>query len=303
MSPGASTFDPIVPPIATAARPEMLGRFVPTAMRRYSPVAKVQRPVRILLLGLLSAGMVPLLQLRERWTRTTNLQAQQFDLSAELLACHIESPEVTAAAKAIRPSKFLTFLSGVAVLTAIVAAIAALTYYGWSLAGINKLYLQRPTDAFAWTWLISLSAGYLIVMWQINQHVAQQQDFALAYNATVEGKAPTIAAPPFVWGLLPVHLLIAGLMMYLWMLWGLPMMLAWAAFASFSQRSDPHFRIQIARSLEIVSGVEPVVGNADTCANLDCRGPMPETAMFCPRCGTPAGGEHAAKVLTEGENA
>jgi hypothetical protein len=67
------------------------------------------------------------------------------------------------------------------------------------------------------------------------------------------------------------------------------MMLAWAAFEIFSHRTDPRFRTQIARALEKISGVAPVVPDADTCRNPDCRCPMPETAMYCPRCGLKAG--------------
>lgn len=268
----------------------MLGRFVPTSLRRIPPVARVKRPLQVGLLGLFSAGIIPLLQLRTRLHEYTSLQRQQLELASELVACHVPvtaAHELDRATKMLHPSALLARLLDLTTLAAIVAVLVALQQGGWSRDAIKQFLFYPPTAistaAQVWFGLITLS--YILVHVRINRHLVQLQHFALAFNAATEGRTAPIAPVESVSGIRVGHMLVAIVLMLLWAIWALPMMLAWGAYHTFVYQTDARFRTELADRLVTLSGVTPVVDKAGLCDNPACAQPLPWGAAFCPRCG------------------
>jgi hypothetical protein len=286
-------FAPAVLPVVAPPRGELLGRLVPTAVRRMPPVARPAGPLRLVWTSVLTLGVLPLIQLRDRLRRTILLQQQQLELAAELLTRSTPPDDakfVEEAARAAHPSKALSGLSGVAMLGAIGCLLGALQAWGWTWASIKSLLLEPPTatSPFALGWLACLTAGYGLCWISLNHHVGRLQQFALAFNAVAGEKATPVQPPAFVYGVRPLYLLVAAAMMWLWMLWALPMMLAWAAHRTFVHRGDHVFRAQLADALTALSGERPVVADVDRCRNPLCGAPVGSTARYCPRCGKSA---------------
>ena len=129
--------------------------------------------------------------------------------------------------------------------------------------------------------------SYLLTIVQANQQLVAMQQYALAFNAVLSGRAQPIDGPPLVWGLRPLYVLAGVALAAFGLVWALPMTLAWAALADFSQNAARDFRVQLAERMTDLSGVDPVMPTSDLCANPDCRNALPIEAMYCPRCGRP----------------
>lgn len=290
----ASTFAPTLPARVEPGRAEMLGRFVPTAISRIPPVARIKRPIQVAFFGILSAGIIPLLQLRRRVTEYVSLEQQQLDLAAELGACHLEptaAQELSRAAERAKPSGVVDALADVALVGTIVFSMLAMTDLGWSLDAYRHLMLTSPTDLpqSAAAWFVAVCLSYVLLHLRINRHASRLHDFALAFNASTEGRLSPIYAPQFTWGVRVGHLIVAGVLMFFLALWALPMLLAWGAFQTFVQKVDVRFRSDLSNRLQQLSGVTPVVKRAGICNNPGCDQPLPPEARFCPRCGQRVG--------------
>lgn len=279
------------------ARPEpaeLLGRFVPSALRRTPPTAKVWRLSRVAVLGFLTAGFWPCRALQVRLRQTLTLNAQQCGLAVQLLQKHWPADDVALVDEAAAGMNVShAWLNASAVL--MLAALALLVYWvadhHYDLAAVQQWWLRAPLprDGVAWASAGCLSAAYLLLIVQINRQLVAMQQFALAFNAAAADKAGPIEPPPLVWGLKPAHLVVGVAGAVIGLVWALPMMLAWAAFAAFVRDAAYGFRVRLADRLASVGGVDPVVSLADLCPNPDCRHSLPFDAVFCPRCGTPLG--------------
>jgi hypothetical protein len=177
-------------------------------------------------------------------------------------------------------------------LGAIVAVIVAMQQGGWTRDAVRGFVLQAPdlrNPAIA-TWLGLVSAGYLLCLASIHRHVARLQQFALAFNASVDPNVGHIPIPKLPWWRVkPAYLIVAVAMMLLWSIWALPMMLAWGAWHGFVYRADAAFRNDLADRLTQLSGVAPVVDRASQCRNPACGASLSDDARFCPRCGSKVG--------------
>ncbi len=250
----------------------------------------MKRPLQVGLFGFFSAGIIPLLQLRTRLHEYTTLERQQVELASELAACHvpaIAAQELDRAAKMVHPSLLLARLLDLTTLGAIVAVLVALQQGGWSREAIKQFLFYPPTSlgtaGQVWFGLITIS--YILVHVRINRHLAQLQQFALAFNAATEGRTAPIAPVESVSGVRVGHMLVAIVLMLLWAIWALPMMLAWGAYQTFVFKTDARFRTDLSDRLVTLSGVSPVVDKAGLCDNPSCAQPLPWGAAFCPRCG------------------
>ncbi len=290
---GAS-FSPPLPPVASPARAELLGKFVPTSISRMPPVARMLRPLQVGFFGFFTAGILPLLQLRSRLGEYISLERQQLDLAAELAGCHLDSiaaDEIARAASKIVTPKWIAYLSDLSMIGAIIAVIASLQINQWTAAAFKQFLFIRAgqLDQAALSWLVLISISYLFLYFRINRHVAQLQHFALAFNAANENRFSPIAIPKQVWGIRFGHLLVAGIMLFYSAVWGVPMMLAWAAYQTFVYKVDAQFRADLSNRLQQLSGVDPVVDRAGLCRNPGCEQMLTWDARFCPRCGHKTG--------------
>lgn len=282
----------------TPPRPDLLGRFVPTAISRVPPSARLEGPIKLGVVGFLTAGFLPYLQLRTRLGNVLSLERQQLELGNELLAGHLAPDDLRPIEEStvrVAPSKPIGWIADLCFVGALGCAVAWLVQQGWTSDALRAWYLHPPPPdvPLAAGSLVLLILAYVLQHVQINRHISNLQQYALAYNAVLEDRSPRVAPPSLVTGVRPIYLLVGAAMMYFGLLWALPMMLSWAAFRSFILRSDRLFRADLSTSLQAISGVAPVVEAAELCHNPLCRQPLPEDARFCPRCGRVVTLEHA----------
>lgn len=288
-------FSPPIPTRAPADRALLLGRFVPAAVNRVPPVARVKGPLYVLFWGVLTAGILPLFQLRRRLNETFTLQAQQLELAGELVSCHLnpdDVSEITRAVEALGKDTALQTLTDILILGSMMALIGAFNLSGWSIDSYTHLLFQSPADqniAGMW-WFGLVCMSYLLLHARINRHISRLQDFALAFNATTEGRVPAIRLPRSTWGFRVWPVFLSGFMiLVVGGLWIIPMLLAWSAFQTFIREIDTRFRSDLSDRLEQISGVAPVIRRAGVCQNPGCDQPLLPEARFCPRCGRPVG--------------
>lgn len=287
-----SVFTPDIPPIPRPDPAGLLGRFVPSALRRVPPVAKIWPMPRLVLLAVATAGFYPCRALQVRLRQTVMMHAQQCELASQLLDSHLPADDAAItreAANEVRVGFGWLNLSSLLMLAALAMTVIWFAQNQFSHAAIRDWLIRPPLrgDMLAITSPSLLSAAFLVLIAQINYQIVAMQKFALAFNAVAGGRMRTIDVPQLVFGLKPVHLIFGGIGAYFGLVWALPLMLAWAAFTAFVRDSAYRFRVQLADRLGTISGVEPIIPLRDLCPSPDCRFSRPADAQFCPRCGTP----------------
>lgn len=287
-----ASFTATLPPVGRPDRADMLGRLVPTAIRRPPKGAKIPNPFRLTLVGLLTAGVVPAAWLVQRAGRVISQQSQQIDLAVDLIESSggtSDADAIRQAAKGVTPARPLMWVAGAALVVAIVAGVGHLVMHDFSRNAVHQLWFHRPQRSNAWslTSLIALSACPLIVIAALNRHAVSLQQFAIAFNASIgpDARGESLQGPNLVWGLRPVQLVLGIALAALGIFWGLPMMLGWAAYATMCFDTTQRFRTDLADRLQGVSGVEPSTPIEDHCIDSQCRAALPSGAHFCPRCG------------------
>ena len=286
-----SAFTPDVPPIPRPSDLERLGRFVPAALRRTPPVAKLWGLPRLVVTGLATAGFLPAFALHGRVRKVLMLHAQQCERAADLLAEVLPADDaavVRDAALRVRQSQGWTWLARLIAAVSLGCAVAwlATTYESNAVARLWA-YPISVDEPLLVTATLLLTLAYLLAVVPINRQLLRMQQFALAFNATAGERVGDVDPPPLVWGMKPGHLVVGGVLAVCGPVWALPMCVAWAAHGQFATRSALRFRVRLAERLQDLTGVDTVVPRQDLCPNPDCRGPLPATATFCPRCGAP----------------
>lgn len=288
-------FSPPIPSHESPDRRLLLGRFVPAAVNRVPPVARVKGTLHVLFFGVLTAGIFPLFQLRKRLNETFLLQAQQLELAAELVVCHSdpqEALEMTRASGAVGKDTGFQTLTDILILGSLVALIGALNQSGWTIRSYTHLLFQSPSDQPVWGlwWFGLVCMSYLMLHARINRHISRLQDFALAFNTITHERVPPVYLPRPTWGLRVMTVILSGSMIVLvGGLWVIPMFLAWGAFQTFVLDIDTRFRSDLSDRLQQLSGIIPVVRRPGVCQNPGCDQPLLPETRFCPRCGRPVG--------------
>ncbi|MDB5326077.1 MAG: hypothetical protein JWM57_1646 [Phycisphaerales bacterium] len=287
-----SAFTPDIPPVPRPDQAELLGRFVPTALRRVPPVAKIWPIPRLVLMAVVTAGFYPCRALQVRLRQTLMMHAQQCELASQLLDKHLPADDALAvrdAAGEVRVGFGWLNVSAVMMLAALAMLAAWLWRADYSTDAVRHWWLGPPDrgDTLAIVSISLLGGAFLVLIAQINQQILAMQKFVLAFNAVADNRMRALDLPSLVFGLKPIHLILGLVGAWLGLFWFLPMMLAWAAFTAFVRDSAYQFRVQLADRLGTVSGVAPVIPLRELCPNPDCRFARPTDAQFCPRCGTP----------------
>jgi len=217
------------------------------------------------------------------------LQSQQIDLATELLAAHEvqDIGVVKAAAANVTEQRGLERLMHLCVSSAMICAAASLFTNGWTREAFAQLLLRPPlmNDIGAIACLAFVTAACLLSLLMMNRHTVALQQYALAFNAQQPETKSPIAPPGLVFGLKPLHVIVAFVMAWFGVLWGVPAMLAWGAFGQMAYGTTQQFRVALADRLQEISGIEPVAREGNTCTAPGCGAAIPMSAAFCSRCG------------------
>jgi hypothetical protein len=279
--------------IADVAGPRamLLGRFVPGVLVRQLPMAKRVSPFRLTLFGLVTAGILPAYWLVQRTGSVVSLQSQQMELATELLALHqpTDIDVVQAAAVNITGQPWMMRLMYLCISGAMISAAMTLLTHGWTTDAFRQLlfYALARNDIGSIACLLCVTAASLLALLMMNRHTVVLQQYTLAFNAQQGEALPLITPPGLVFGLKPLHLILAGVLAWCGLLWSVPVMLGWAAFEQMLYTTTQPFRAALAERLQQISGIEPAVDDAGSCTTPGCRAVIPSAGAFCPRCGCP----------------
>ena len=287
-----SAFSPDIPVIPRPSQEQLLARFVPAALRRSPPTAKVWPLWRQVVTGVVTAGLWPFWPLRQRIARTLELQGRQCELAADYLRSRIGADDarlLTDAARSVNARRGTSRVEAVLWWVGVVAfGVWAARQPSWVRAVWPLWHERVRSDVVGMAGQLALSAAYLLVIVRIDRQLLAMQRFALAFNAIFEDRVPAIEPPSLVWGVSPSAVVAGGVGAWLGPVWLLPMMMVWSAHSAAARGAAYAFRVRLADRLVRLSGTEPVVPTADVCGNPDCRHGLPHGAKFCPRCGRPA---------------
>lgn len=259
------------------------------------------------LLGVASFGLLPILIWPRRFGDFVTTEQHQLWHLAEWLRLRTGNPQAVALrdrVDRIAAISALTYLSWFIIAT--VAAVIA--SHLWNTAAnlpddlLNLTYLfpeqadrSRQQLNVYLVWMIGVSAAYLLHWIQVQAHVRNVRRVVKIFNrlALTEGIA-TIKLRDAGAGLRPLWLLAAVPLVSFGVFWGVPMMLAGALhkryvlIVSTDLRSELAFRV---RALLLAQRPRMRVPRPPrlrmNCPSELCRNAVPETANFCPRCGTP----------------
>ncbi len=297
--------------------------FTPTSTLRFDPpgradeltagvVAALQRPAprvmawgvgRTVVVGLLTAGLGPMVALPLKFRAYAALERLQYEHVAEWL-------ELRGGADGLKPVAlrlgFSRLLYGITLLAAAVAVGAAGLYLftggGW-WTGLGYVYFPASHGRFVpvgsgsdvpvgLTFLASLTAGYLANVWQVNRHALAVDRFVDAFNAAGESVGVAARGPGFQWGLDGWTVAAGVILPLLAVLWGVPMMLAAGVQRRYVTLNGPRARRSLAERLRFrVEADRPAVDvsrpafHERACPNPQCHAPLPPGSQFCPRCG------------------
>jgi hypothetical protein len=153
-------------------------------------------------------------------------------------------------------------------------------------------YGRHDEMVFAW-WTGSLSIGYAAHWLAIQLHQSRIRRFVERFNEVAQKQSfKPVAMPKDVLGLRPVWLLAGAGFLGCGVLWGVPLMLAGAAQSRYIKHRSRWTRADLAQRVrDVLRTLHPsMILNVPMslrrkCPVNLCQAPLPQAAVFCPRCG------------------
>jgi len=149
-------------------------------------------------------------------------------------------------------------------------------------------------ESFFPLWMTSLCVGYGAHWIAVQVHQTRVRRFVESFNQLArEQSLGPLTAPPEVFGFRPMW--IVGAVVFGWngVLWGIPLMLAGAAQTRYIRERSRWTRQDLAQRVrDVLRETAPTVMMPTPvllrrkCPVAICQAPLPQTATFCPRCGT-----------------
>jgi hypothetical protein len=166
------------------------------------------------------------------------------------------------------------------------------TYGYWKHRGWHA-FGNRDTLVFG-IWTKALCVGYATQWLAILVHQGRVRQFVDNFNRlAAKHSLKPVVLPPVALGFRPLWLLVALLFVGNGVLWGLPLMLAGAAQTRYIKHRSRWIRQDLAQRVrDVLRLMRPAmilnvpVVLRKKCPTALCQAPLPQTAVFCPRCGT-----------------
>lgn len=145
---------------------------------------------------------------------------------------------------------------------------------------------------FAW-WTGSLSIGYAAHWLAIQLHQSRIRRFVESFNRVAQKQGiKLVGMPPDVLGLRPMWLIAGLIFLSGGVLWGVPLMLAGAAQSRYIKHRSRWTRADLAQRVrDVLRTTHPSMiltvpmSLRRKCPVSLCQAPLPQSAVFCPRCG------------------
>ena len=296
--------------IEPAHAPDALSTAVVRALSRKMNPRLTFGPIKTLLFGLVSGGLIPLIVLPKLFRDFVIGEQTHLWHFAEWLRLQFPGVETDRFQQAVAMVKFRWRPF---VISLVLAALAVV----WAWTDVSKLAAQQITWSFlfkftarlpdvvrefaavprvliaAQGFALLLIAAQLMSLWQVVIHVADLRRVVELYNVGAkQHKLPLIDAPTF--GLqvngLWIACILATVILGAW--WGVPMMLAASAQWRYINRTGRSMRLALAaNAFNVIASRTP---HADLmlpsalrgkCVRKGCDQVLPVGSGFCPRCG------------------
>lgn len=278
-----------------------LSRTLVAALERPVPEALPPSAANVALLGLLTAGLLPAWSMAARFRDALRWRHHLVEHVGEWIKVNLGDDEARPIARTSRPKleKWLNFAASGSALVAVVSAVwivvmspsrAGLLWYADPFRG------PMPTLAQI-VFVGGLGLAFLLHWLSVNVHLARGRRIARRV-AEACGALPTSPKlPAWEWGLRPVPLVVAAILMAFGMIWAAPMLVAAAAHRRTLLVHDRRLlnflaaqcRDATAKRRPAVS-LAPSMGRNTRCPNPICNAVLSPDARFCPQCGSRANG-------------
>jgi hypothetical protein len=256
------------------------------------------------LLGYLTLGILPLVTLprklrsfaareRDQLFHFAQWMRQQFGSDADLL-----DPRTPALDQVVHVLRLVSWMCAAIAVGAIVWVIArgADPEMVWRLAygQGRRPYYHSYHETFFMVWMPSLCVGYAAHWLAVRVHQTRVQRFVHNFNELARGRALSPATSPSEFlGFRPLWIIGAMLFLGNGIWWGIPLMVAGAAQSRYIRHGSRWIRQDLAQRVrDVLRATRPTmtltvpVVLRRKCPVSMCQAPLPQTAAFCPRCGT-----------------
>jgi hypothetical protein len=279
-----------------------------------SAVGALERPshpllswnvIKLLILGLVTCGIAPLLVLPRRFQKYVANEQQQLWTCASWVRLHTNHPEADALRERAERIRMPFGFAGIATACAVVAmfclfqdlrAFSSASVWDRITHFVAPFSSGRPPTDGQLLFFAAICVGYVVGIWfAVHWHTQQVAAYLDVFNriARREGLEP-VRTPPSMLMPRPVFLLAGALPSLYGFVWALPMMLAGGAHRRYIMQSGSGMRAQLARRLRLLlarhapSIEPPPMRLVRNCQTPLCRSALAGDARFCPRCGRQA---------------
>ena len=249
-------------------------------------------------LGLLTAGLLPAITLARGWLDALRWHRRLFWHLAEWTGVEVgrEEGKRLHEINEVRAPRILAIIALCLALAGVFVVLAGV-FLGreWWTFWVADPVRQGRADPWTGLHLACLGGSFVLTWLSINLHLGRLRriDAALAEMTsglgTMGGKRP----PTWIWGFGPIATVVSAILAMAGLLWAVPMLMASTAARQMLVVHHRRLRGRVAgRVREMLSTrrpfkpLPPVVDRVLRCSNPLCDEPVPPDARHCPRCGT-----------------
>jgi hypothetical protein len=296
-----SSFTPTTWTLEPPDRRDQLAGAVVAALARPVTGSLVRwGPIKSLLVGAISFGVLPLVYWPKIFARFSISEQQQFWYLLEWLRVRhgdADAADLQDSLTAIGPALTLRLVPAVCLLiiAASFAMNAPFSLDHWLAAtyGLRHRPMGLQTAKLHTVWAVCLAFAYFAHWLHVREHAANVNQLVRRINVVLmrHQVQPVGAYGPGV-GIRPLWILAAAVGAICGVWWAIPAALAGAVQRQYMRRTSTRTRSEISqrvRTLLLRQGppIDPPPSRPMrlACGNTLCASPIPPGAQFCPRCG------------------
>jgi hypothetical protein len=280
-----SAFIPTQWTLEPQERPDNLSAAVLHSLSRPIPGRIAWGPLKSLILGGLTFGILPLISWPKRFGKLVVVEQQQFWHLVEWLRIRTGDPDAAKLLDSVRDTGAVPTLRLVPLVMLIVLAVNFLTSFDAS--GLQRRQILG-------VWVICLSVAYASHWLHVHLHVSEVNGFLRRLNPILlRQHLPPMAQYGVGIGLRPFWVVpgIIGAALGAW--WAIPAALAGSIQQRYCRGTSNRIRSELAmRVTALLQEQRPAIdvptpnGFRVVCNNRLCGKSLPGAAAFCPRCGS-----------------
>jgi hypothetical protein len=304
-----SSFTPTQFTMEPPDRPEHLAAAVMQSLSRQLPKPQPWGPIKTLILGGVSFGMLPLLSWPKCFGAYVVAEQQQFWHLVEWLRIRTGSPQAAELKQSVRNTgaRITAWMIPLILLAWIVLVFIPLfvapsfhiqdlllaTYGHSQWTRFSRSWSTGPYLYFYHTWTLCLCFAYAFHWLHVREHANDVARMVEKINALLarENVERVSTRSPGI-GLRPMWLVVGFIGAAFGAWWAIPAAMAGGMQAKYIYRTSPYTRTQLGQRVRqlLLSNRPPInvqvpVQFRLACPNPLCHAILPHAVTYCPRCG------------------